>query len=360
MRLVSVDTINENDILGKTIYTSDASLLLAAGVKLSKRMINSLKRNHVYYIYVEDEQSEGIVPISIIPDEVKVKNVAKVERIMKKSFASLNHAKGKMISEEVISEYRKVVKDLFDMLSDMPERLYNMVELMGTDMYTYAHSVNVAVLSIVIGLALKMDRDKIQHMALGALMHDIGKMQVPENILNKPDVLLPPEYEQIKEHVSMGYELIKDDITLSGITKQIVYGHHERLDGTGYPRGLNAGNISIYTRVVTICDIFDAMTSDRVYQKKMPIYKALDVMMAEAVERIDAPLLKTLIENITIYRPGETVVLEDGRKGIVVDVRRGYATRPIIRIVEDQTQVSPYEIDLKYDLSVFIKETIDR
>ncbi len=360
MRLVAIDSINDNDILGKTIYSSDSSMLLAAGVVLSKRMVSSLKRNNIYYIYIEDELSDGIVPMSIIPDEIKIKSVAKVERIMKKSFNQLNEAKGKMISTEIINEYRDVVKDLFDLLADMPERMYNMVELMGTDMYTYAHSVNVAVLSIVVGLALQMDRDKIQHMALGALMHDIGKMQIADHILNKPDSLSPDEYDHIKEHVTRGYELIKDDITLSGITKQIVYGHHERLDGSGYPRGLDSGYISIYTRVVAICDMFDAMTSDRIYQKKMPIYKALDVMMAEAIERIDANLLKTLIENITIYKPGETVVLEDGRKGIVVDVRRGYATRPIIRIIEDSLGQNPYEIDLKYDLSVFIRETMPR
>ncbi len=164
----------------------------------------------------------------------------------------------------------------------------------------------------------------------------------------------------MREHAELGYEIVNDDITLSGITKQIIFGHHERLDGTGYPRGLDKNSISVYTRIVSICDMFDAMTSDRVYQTKMPIYKALDVMMAEAIERIDADLLKTLIENVAIYKPGETVVLEDGRKGIIVDVRKGYATRPIIRIIEDALGQDPYEIDLKYDLSVFIKETVPR
>ncbi|WP_430882679.1 HD-GYP domain-containing protein [Fusibacter sp. JL216-2] len=360
MRLVSVDNIEEDDILGKSIYSTDAALLLSAGVKLSPLMIKSLKKNSIYYIYIEDELSHGIEPVSVIPDELKIKSVTKIEKIMKKTFANGNMSKGNMIDQAIIGEYRNIVKELFDTLVDMPDRLYNMVELMGTDMYTYAHSVNVTVLSIVLGLALKIDHEKIKHMSIGALMHDIGKMCIPESVLNKPSRLTQEEFEKVKTHVKMGYELVQDDITLSGISKQIIYGHHERLDGSGYPRGLKNENISVYTRIVSICDMFDAMTSDRVYQRSMPVYKALDVMMAEAIMRIDADLLKALIDNVAIYRPGETVLLEDGRKGIIVDVRKGYTTRPIIRIIEDPLNQPPYEIDLKYDLSVFIKETVAR
>ena len=360
MRLIAVDTIKENDILGKSIYSADAALLLSSGVRLSPTMVRSLKKNNIYYIYINDGLSEGIEPMSIISDEVKIQSVAKVEKIMKKTFSQGALKKGRVLDDKVVDEYKNIVKDLLELLSEMPDRLYNMVELMGTDMYTYSHSVNVAVLSIVIGLAMKLDHEKIQHMSMGALMHDLGKMFVPDDILKKPSELSPDEFENMKGHVSLGYELVKDDLALSGITKQIIYGHHERLDGTGYPRGLKENHISIYTRIVSICDMFDAMTTDRVYQRKMPVYKAIDVMMGEAIQRIDANLLKTFIDNVAIYKPGETVVLEDGRKGIVVDVRKGFATRPIIRIIEDQLGQKPYEIDLKYHLSVFIKETVDR
>lgn len=360
MRLVAVDKIQDDDILGKAIYSADAALLLSSGVRLSPSMMQSLKKNNIYYVYVEDGLADGIEPDPIIPDSMKIKAVAKVEKVMRKSLVRGAVAKGKMVDQAVLNEFRDVVKELFETLESTPERLYNMVELMGTDMYTYSHSVNVAVLSIVIGLAMKMEHEKIKHMSIGALMHDIGKMCVPETLLNKPSELSAEELMIMKDHVQLGYDLVKEDITLSGITKQIIYGHHERLDGTGYPRGLSDGNISVYTRIVSICDMFDAMTSDRAYQKKLPVYKALDVMMAEAIERIDANLLKTLMENVAIYKPGETVVLEDGRKGIIVDVRKGYATRPIIRIIEDQLGQDPYEIDLKYNLSVFIKETVAR
>ncbi len=360
MRLVAVDLIHDNDILGKSIYSADAALLLSSGVKLSPSMVKRLKMNNIYYVYIEDGLSDGIVPMSVIPDEVKIQAVSKVEKLMKKAFAQGNTQKCKLIDEKTVKEYKSIINDLFDILSNMPDRLYNMVELMGTDMYTYSHSINVAVLSIVIGLALKLDREKIQHMSLGALMHDIGKMQIPETLLNKPSGLSNNEFDIMKDHVTMGYELIKEDISLSGITKQIVYGHHERLNGTGYPRGLTAPNISTYTRIVSICDIFDAMTSDRVYQKQMPVYKAIDILMGEAIDRIDNEILKVFIANVAIYKPGETVLLEDGRKGIIVDVRKGFATRPIVRIIEDQLNQKPYEIDLKYDLSVFIKETVNR
>lgn len=360
MRLIAVDAIKECDKLGKTIYSADAALLLSAGVDLSPNMVRSLKKNNIYYVYIEDGLSQGIDPKPIIPDEVKVRSVAKVEKIMTNNFNHKVIQKGKALDEKVINEFKDIVKELLDILADMPERLYNMVELMGTDMYTYSHSVNVAVMSMVIGLALKLDREKIQHMSLGALMHDLGKMFVSEEVLNKPENLTPDEFDHMKEHVTFGYELVKDDIALSGITKQIVYGHHERLDGTGYPRGLVDPQISLYTRIVSICDMFDALTTNRVYQTKMPVYKAIDVLMAEAIHRIDADLLKTFINNIAIYKPGEIVILEDGRKGVVVEVKKGYATRPVVRIIEDALGQKPYEIDLRYNLSLFIKDVVDQ
>ncbi len=118
-------------------------------------------------------------------------------------------SKGNMIDQAIIGEYRNIVKELFDTLVDMPDRLYNMVELMGTDMYTYAHSVNVTVLSIVLGLALKIDHEKIKHMSIGALMHDIGKMCIPESVLNKPSRLTQEEFEKVKTHVKWAMNWFK-------------------------------------------------------------------------------------------------------------------------------------------------------
>ena len=360
MRLISVENIRESDTLGKSIYSTEATLLLSAGSSLSSSMMASLKKNNIHYIYIEDDLSEGIVPESVIPDAMKVQAAAKVEKLMKKSFTQLRGQQGKMVQPHLVREYKALVSDLFEFLSEAPDRLYNMVELMGTDMYTYSHSVNVAVLGIINGLSMGMDREKIKHMALGGLMHDIGKAQISPSLLNQKEPLSDAEFDEIKNHAALGYDLIKDDLTLSGITKQIVYGHHERLNGTGYPRSLPATHISSYTRLIAISDIFDAMTSDRIYQKRMPVYKALDIMMGEAIERIDADILKKFVGNIAVYRPGEIVVLEDGRRGIVVSVQKNYATRPVVRIIENSEgeTVKPYEIDLMQELCLFIKDNV--
>lgn len=360
MRLIAVDEIKENDILGRSIYSEHSMLLLSQGVKLTAPLIDKLRKANIYYVYIEDEESKGLMPEMTIPPELKVKSVRKVEKLMKRHLSTMENPRTKYMDEQVISGFQDIVKDLFDELRTSPERLYNMVELMGTDMYTYSHSINVTVLSIILSVAKGYTHDQVKNIALGALMHDIGKLRVNQTILKKPKRLDMSEFEEMKNHTIEGYELIREDLSLSGITKQIVYGHHERLDGSGYPRGLKGEQISEYVRIVTICDMFDAMTSDRVYQRRMPIYQAVDILMAEAVTRIDPNLLKTLIDNIAIYRPGETVLLQDGRKAIVIDVRKGYSTRPILRIIEDPNRTDHYEIDLKYDLSTFIEEVVGR
>ncbi len=360
MRLIAVEQLEENDVLGKSIYSENAMLLLSKGVCLTQALIGKLKNANIYYVYVEDEASAGIEPNMSISPEVKVKSVKKAERLLKQHINKMENSKTKYIDEKILKGFQSIVDELFEELGKNPDRLYNMVELMGTDMYTYSHSVNVTVLSIILAVAMGYDQGKIKAIALGALMHDIGKLRVDQNILNKPDRLTDAEFEEMKLHAEYGYALLRDDLTLSGITKQIVYGHHERLDGSGYPRQLKGDQISPYTRIVAICDMFDAMTTDRIYQNKMPIYQAIDIMMAEAVRRIDSGLFKVMMENIAVYRPGETVMLEDGRKAVVIDVRKGYATRPILRIIEDPHRMDYYEIDLKYELSTFIREIVPR
>jgi putative nucleotidyltransferase with HDIG domain len=139
---------------------------------------------------------------------------------------------------------------------------------MDSDNYTYHHSVNVAILSILTAKSMHYSESDIKTIALGALLHDIGKAQVAGGLVQKPGELSSTEKDEMKKHPEYGYQLIKNIPTLSYAVKQIVRLHHEKLDGSGYPLGLSGMEIPNYVRLITVCDMYDAMTADRIYRKK--------------------------------------------------------------------------------------------
>ena len=186
-----------------------------------------------------------------------------------------------------------------------------------------------------------------------------GKAQIDNDLINKQEKLSNAEWDELKNHSLYGYNMIKDDCLLSAHAKAIIKLHHEKLDGSGYPSGFDQNSIPEFVRVITICDMFDAMTTDRAYRKRMPIYKALELLMADAVYKIDRDIYLKFIQNICIYPLGTGVKLSDGRVGIVKYYRNEVPDRPIIRIANREIDDDFEEVDLLKSLSLFIEETLD-
>lgn len=360
MRPVSVSHVKEGVFLGKSIYSSDGRLLLSKGIQLDKKLISILKKHQILYIYIEDEISEGIEIHSIVDDKVRIQAISTVKRLFEMAmYKSRGKEKIEWIPLQAHLEVENIIENILNNLKENENVLYTMTELMGTDMYTYKHSVNVAILSMLTARSLGIKEKDIKEIALGAMLHDIGKSKIDPEILNKSDEVTEEEKEIVKKHTIYGYEIVKNDLSLSYITKQIVYSHHELLDGSGYPRGLSGEEISLYSMIVTISDMFDSMTSDKEGKKGIPIYTALEILEAQTVYKLDANVYNRFIENISIYPIGTGVLLEDGRKGIVVDIHRSCPARPIVNIIEDEANEDYYEIDLMKKPNVFIKETIE-
>lgn len=360
MRASSINKIKEGSVLGKSIYSSDGRLLLSKGISLDKNLLHVLRKHQIVYVYIEDKISKDIEIHSIIDDKVRVEAITNMKKIFHKA---MYHGKGKEKVDWVPLQARfqveNIINDILESLKNNEGVLYNITELMGTDMHTYNHSVNVAVLAILTARTLGFCENDIKEIGLGSLLHDLGKIKLESEILNKEDFLNKEEANLMKKHVDYGYEMVKDDLSISYIVKQIIYSHHEYLDGSGYPRGLKGKELLDYSKIVTICDEFDTMTSVKHGKKKMSTYEALELLSSKTLEKLDANILSKFIENIAVYPIGTGVVLEDGRKGIVVDIHRTYPTRPIVRIIEDKTNKDYYEIDLMKNLTIFIKDVID-
>lgn len=355
MRIIKVSERAIGEVLGKSIYSSSCKLLLSKSTVLKENHIKSLNKNNINYIYIDDDMSYDIELETYVDEALVMEAVSSLKEIFNDTgFINGHKSASSMIPLDDYNNVEKIVQSMVREVYSSPKMLYNMIELMGTDMYTYTHSVNVAVLSILTAKSLGLDKKTVEKIGIGALLHDIGKSRIDNELINKPGKYSTDEYETMKLHSKHGYDMVKSDTVISPITKQIIYFHHERLDGSGYPEGLQGNQIPVYVRLVTVCDMFDAMISDRSYRTKMSVYEALEVLNAESVYNIDPSVLSSFIENIAVYTVGSSVKLTDGRVGIIVKNNKAYPTRPVVRIVDLETKKPIEEIDLMKNLTSFI------
>jgi HD-GYP domain-containing protein (c-di-GMP phosphodiesterase class II) len=211
---------------------------------------------------------------------------------------------------------------MIDQIFGHTDVVYNMLDIRSYDNYTYAHSVNVCTIALIIGAALKMSRSDLEYLGISALLHDIGKMFIDSQILNKPGSLDPDEYEQVKKHTRDGYELLKDKICISFISSHVAFQHHEREDGSGYPRGLTGDRIHRFAKIVAVADVYDAMTSHRVYRKAMPSHVVIQEIKENADRKFDRSVVEHLEKIVAPYPIGSVLLLNNGEKVVVDNVSK--------------------------------------
>ncbi|MBC7076240.1 MAG: HD-GYP domain-containing protein, partial [Syntrophomonadaceae bacterium] len=235
--------------------------------------------------------------------------------------------------------------------------LIHMSDIRTFDDYTFAHSVNVCILSLITGITLGYDDLKLRDLGIGALLHDIGKTKIDKEILNKPDDLTKEEFNEIKKHTVYGFKILRqyDDIPL--LSAHIAYQHHERWDGQGYPRGLSDKNIHEYARIVAVADVYDALLADRPYRPSYTVNQAITILKRMSGIYLDANCVDSLIANIAIYPIGSVIELNTGEIGVVVDVNKKAPSKPVVKIILDKNNrklPQPYEVDLSKFSTVVI------
>lgn len=348
--------------ISEPVFSSQGNLLLKEGVVVDNKVLEKLQGHDVDFVYVVDTLTYGVQERSIIEQQKIVEAVKSVKNVFEDIMENERMGIKNTIPEEHLTLVSSIVEELMFELEKADDLLYAVADLIGSDAYTYKHSVHVSILSIITAKGLNYRRKDIRNIALGALLHDIGKIRVDMNLILKPDKLTYEEQDEVQKHAEYGYELLAAVKELPYSTKQIIRLHHEKLDGSGYPLGLRGIEIPEYVRIITICDMFDAMTTDRVYREKMPVYRALDIMTNEAMYKIDAKIYNILMCNIAIYPVGTGVVLSDGSIGIVTGYRKVNPSRPQVRILTSKAKskfISMKEINLEESKSLFIEDVWD-
>ncbi len=340
--------------LARDIHYYDTSkrkmIELKKGTDLTSEHIRGFKASNINGVYV-DYIPDDLETVSNIDDGLKDDAVAAL-RTLADNFLNTPES----IQALHIQSLSKISSMLVESLSQDKSALVNIFNLKKHDEYTYHHSVSVAVIAVAIGMELGFDEKTLRDLALSGMLHDIGKVTIPVEIINKPARLTNREFDVIKTHpINAGVHLVKRNFVNENTFKGIVF-HHERWDGTGYPNGLDGDKIPLFARIITVADVYDALTSNRPYRTPMQPSEAIEYIMGGCGSIFDVDIVKVFLKKIAPYPAGKKVRLSDGRIATVVKNNPEHPLRPVVKI-NGTSEI----IDLLKDrnaMNITIKEVI--
>ncbi len=332
MQKIQVSFMKTGMIIGKTILNSDGQVLLSEGMLVKEQYKEKLMSLGIMEIYIKSPENQNNHTENTEEKENKIKeNISKAKEVIKKTMDFIHD--GRDFSTKEIYE---TVEKILDELLNNEGIMLNLSDIRVVDDYTFDHSVNVCVLALVTGISMGYDNEKLKKLGVGAILHDIGKILVPNKILNKPATLTNDEFDQIKKHTLLGFEIIKKYNKIDYESMLVILQHHERFDGSGYPDGKMKSDIHEFARVVAVADVYDALTSDRVYKKRIYPHEAIEYLISMGDHHFDYSIVRKFIRYVASYPKGTIVLLSSGIKGVVLENNPDYPNRPKIRCVTDE------------------------
>lgn len=343
MQKISTTKLVPNMVIAKDVYSLDDRLIIPEGFQLTDRAITRLAYHSIPFVYIE------------VPDEPLVTEEAPVQNQMEEHPHSV-YVRNSPEFKKFSAEFKKDVSHFKDVLNDVVEKnapldvdslLRETLDLLDSsrgnihvfdmlhnlrhfDDLTYTHGLNVALICNVLASWLHLSPSEIELATQCGLLHDIGKLKIPEEIIKKPDRLTQQEYDIIKKHPLEGYKILKTCNVNPHIMKAALM-HHERCDGKGYPLGLPAEKIDMYAKIVAIADVYDAMTSARIYRSPLCPFKVIEIFEHEGLQKYDTKFIMTFLENVVSTYLHNRVLLSDGREGTIIFINKQALSRPLLK-----------------------------
>lgn len=343
MRSITLEQVEGGEILAKDIIDDEGRVLLSKGIFMQVSYLNKLIGKGISEIIVEDKISEGIVINEIIENDTKIETKkvikAEVKRIMDSREVSL-------------AEIDRVIDMLVNDILSNPDDMLNIKSLQEKDEFTFNHSINVTIMSIVLSKRLFNDYNQIKLIGAGCLLHDIGKIAMPIELLRNYVTLKNEDLVNYQKHPLIGYNLLKDNKNISSEGRLIILQHHERLNGSGFPNGLKEEDISLGAQICGICDEFDLRLSNTAITTE-----SVEYILTLPKELFKKELIDELIKNISIYPEGSTVLINERYVGLVIKNNNSLSLRPIVRIFYDfisKKQFKSKDLDLSTELDYII------
>lgn len=355
MRMVSLYHCRPGMRLAKSIFSVDGRVLLAKDMELTDTLIRKLEECGVTYVYIQDPLFDDVQAEPTIPDELSAQAVNTIRQLFQMQAQTFqNH----IAWNKLVRELENVFESVYREILQNQHTMFCLNQIYTYDAYLYKHCYQVGVYAMVMAVQLGFPKEKVREIALGSFLHDIGKLCIPREIINKPGRLTPQEYEEVQRHTVYGYDILRQKRSFPLLSAHIALQHHERLDGSGYPRKLKGDEIHEYAKMVAVADVYDALTSRRSYREALLPSVAMEWLYAGSGRQFETRYLAAFRNAIVLYPVGLTVKLSTGERAVVVDNNTSAPQRPIVRIFEDAEgrAVVPYELDLSKALTVQITQ----
>jgi putative nucleotidyltransferase with HDIG domain len=373
---VYTSDLEKGMVLQSDAVTADGKVLLSQGMILTDNAIRRISSSDIEYVFIVSE-SQSIEITGTVTTEsgeeqaidstnVEIKSLADVEaqelvedemnqlsETMKAGILNLNLSEDQIMKNT--GDASATIRDSFT--KNTKEVLSSILTVRDIDEYLYRHSVNVSVISFMLAKWMGYDDEKLDKLVQAALLHDIGKLKVPQEILHKPGKLTDEEFVIMKKHAAYTYSILKE---FKDLDPEILNGaafHHEKLDGSGYPLGLKADRIPEFAKIIAVADIFDAMTSDRVYHKKKSPFKVLEMFENSSFGKLDIKVTMLFVKRFVEYYIGVNVILSDGKTAKIIRLNINEVTKPLI--MTDEGSFIDMSLDRNIEISDFVAGEAD-
>jgi HD-GYP domain-containing protein (c-di-GMP phosphodiesterase class II) len=394
MRLIHSANLSNGMEVGEPVHGASGQMLLAPGVKLTDRYIDLLHKLDIPAAYVADPDTAGIH----VPQPLKPRTRAKASHALSDAFERLAPAAKELRASEPPADasearasgdrfaktcrsvfgsggFRSLIESVQSVITDLMDQrvLIGLNSIKTHDAYTFQHSIDVTIMGVVLAKRAGWDASKVRLFGIGCMLHDIGKVFIPEELLRKPGRLTPDEFDTMKRHPKLGYDLIKSIApTLGSLVPQVAYQHHERQDGSGYPRSLTGNNtlgrnapgqIHEFGSLAAVADVYDAMASMRPYRKAWApdqVVQAIIGLSGDQLNRDAVEIFRSVVSPYPVC--SEVIVLTGthaGCRGVVAKVDPAHLARPVVRIISSGTgkRVEPFEVDLRSDPEIVVRSS---
>lgn len=350
MRRILLQNVMPGMKLAKTLYNADGMVLLYEGLELREMYIGRLQALEVSYVYILDEMAETIDVPDVVSEQTRTEAVMSAKAIMEQV------KRGKDVDA---SKAKKVANTLVDELYKNRGAMVHFLDMRTRSDYLFSHSVNVCILSIMTGIGLGYDELKLRDLGVGALLHDIGKLYLSPEILKRADRLEAQDLEEMRKHCELGFDVLRKNPLVSLLSAHCALQHHERFDGSGYPRKLQNSEIHEYAQIVGLADVYDTFTST----KTLPTIEAVAIIRKVAGVYFDPSIVDCFASNIATYPLGAIVKLNTNQIGVVTAVSKEFQSKPVVRVLLDENKQKieiPFEIDLSTTITIFITNIVEQ
>jgi len=346
MRRLSLENVELGMVIGEDLFNNFDVMVVSSGSVINENIYKLIKRMDILDILIVEKSIEGEKRVVVVEN-----NVQKTYDNTVQSFKNLfNNVKfGKQIVAEELTD---ILGPMLDQVNNHKLLAKSLWQIEACDEYTYDHSVTVSMAAALLGKWMGLGENEINDLATAGLLHDIGKCNIPDEILKKPDRLTEEEFKVMKTHSTLGYLLLKNGKGFNDAILNGVYQHHEKFDGNGYPNKLREKDIHQFGRIIAVADVYSAMTSNRVYRSKMSPFQVAKLIMEYSFGYLDPVAVNIFLTNVSNFYVGTIVKLNNGLIGQIVMSNKAEPYRPLLK-VDDEF------IDLSKDHDLEIVAVID-